>query len=70
MNSSATVRSSPARSHSADRTGRARRAIASPTRIPVTASNPISVANVARRSGVRSEVVAAISAAISAWEYR
>ena len=46
------------------------RAIASPTRIPVTASNPISVANVARRSGLRSEPVAAISAAMSASEYR
>ena len=46
------------------------RAIASPTRIPVTASSPIRVANVARRSGVRSELVAAISAVMSASEYK
>ena len=41
-----------------------------PTRIPVTASSPISVANVARRSGVRSDAAAAISAAMSASEYK
>lgn len=45
------------------------RAIASPTLIPVTPNSPIKVANVARRSGVRSETVAAINAAMSVSEY-
>ena len=65
-----TCRGAPpaARRQSRRRRGRVRSP--RPTRIPVTASNPISVANVARRSGVRSEPVAAISAAMSASEYR
>ena len=44
--------------------------MASPMRMPVTASSPINVANVARRSGVRSAAVAAIRAATSASEYK
>jgi hypothetical protein len=44
--------------------------MASPTRMPVTANNPISVAKVARRNGVRSVPVAVINAAMSVSEYK
>ncbi len=44
--------------------------IASPTRTPVTANSPISVATVARRKGELSELAAAITAATSASAYK
>ena len=46
------------------------RAITSPIRAPVTASTPIRAWIVAVRSGVRSRLAWAISAAMSAAEYR
>ena len=60
------IRSTPSSRSTSSRSRRS----ASPMRIPVTASSPIRVSKVAARSGERSWRAAAISAAMSASEYR